>query len=101
MFLAVKSRYTVVLKPFQSNVIYLYALPIIGLSDSENNTITIVKIVVFTIMNTIMIVSYQFFSIFIIGKKGIKLSSIAHGLEYRSCFIYFMKLLPKQLISIP
>ena len=28
----------------------------LGLSDSENDTITIVKVVVFTIVNTIMIV---------------------------------------------
>ena len=30
----------------------------VGLSDSENFTITIVEIVIFTIMNTIMIVDF-------------------------------------------
>ena len=39
----------------------------VGLSDSENNTITIVKIVVFTIVNTITIVGYQFFNTLIIA----------------------------------
>ena len=41
----------------------------LGLSDSENNTITIVKIV-FTIMNTIMIVGYQFINTMIINQKA-------------------------------
>ena len=73
----------------------------LGLSNSENNTIMIVNIVVFTIVNTITIVGYQFFYTLIINKKGVNLSSIAHGLEYRLCFIYFTKLLSVQLISIP
>ena len=42
----------------------------VGLSDSENNTITIVKIVVFTIVNTITIVGYQFFNTMIINKEA-------------------------------
>ena len=43
---------------------------LIGLSNSENNTIAIVKIVLFIIMNTITIVGYQFFNILIINKKA-------------------------------
>ena len=82
-------------------ILKLFLATVLGLNDSENNTITIVKIVVFTIVNTIMIVGYQFFNTLIINKKGIKLSSIAHGLEYRSRFVYFTKLLPEQLINIP
>ena len=73
----------------------------LGLSDSENNTITIVKTVVFTIVNTITIVGLSIHLNHDYKQKGINLSSIAHGLEYRSCFIYFMKLLPVQLINIP
>ena len=42
----------------------------IALSDSENNTIMIVEIVVFTIVNTITIVSYQFFNTMIINKEA-------------------------------
>ena len=33
-------------------------------------------------------------------QKGINLSNTAHGLEYRSCFVYFTELLPLQMISI-
>ena len=39
-------------------------------SDNENNTITIVKILVFTIVNTIMIVGYQFMCTTIINKEA-------------------------------
>ena len=42
----------------------------VGLSNSENNTITVVKIVVFTIVNTITIVGYQFFNTMIINKEA-------------------------------
>ena len=59
----------------------------------KNNTIMTVKIVVFTIVNTIMIVTYQFIN-------SIRLSSIVHGVEYRSRFVYFAELLPVQLINI-
>ena len=55
----------------------------LGLSDSENNTIMIVKIVVFMIVNTITIVGYQFINTMIIN---IRLSSIAHGLTL--CIFY-------------
>ena len=78
------------------------ALGLTWLSDGENNTITRVKILVFMIVNTITIVGNLFFNTMIIYKKvAINLFSNAHGLEYRSCFVYFTKLLPVQLISIP
>ena len=59
---------------------FLAQCRILGLSDSENNTITIAKIVVFTIVNTITIVGYHFFNTLIINKKGINLSSITYDL---------------------
>ena len=77
------------------SIVCLFTL---GLSDCENNIITTVKIVVFMIVNTIMIVGYQFM---ILKQKSIRLSSIACGLEYRSHLAYFIKLLPVQLINIP
>ena len=43
-----------------SKILSTFHITIVGPSDSENNTITIVKIVVFTIVNTIAIVGYQF-----------------------------------------
>ena len=72
----------------------LEILYIVGLSDSENNTITIVQIVVFTIVNTITIVGYQFINALIINKKGI-------NLWVQIMFYIFHELLPVQLISIP
>ena len=42
----------------------------VGLSDCENNTITKVKILVFTIVNTITIVGYQFINTMIINKEA-------------------------------
>ena len=50
---------------------YMYiCIYLLGLSDSENNTITIVKILVFTIVNAITIVGDQFFNTMIINKKA-------------------------------
>ena len=42
---------------------------LLGLSDSENNTITITKLLVFMIVNTITIVGDQFLNTMIINKK--------------------------------
>ena len=43
---------------------------ILGLSDNENNTNTIVKIVVLTIVNTITIVRYRFINTMIMKKEA-------------------------------
>ena len=43
---------------------------LVGLSDSKNTIIMIVKIVVFTIVNAIMIVAYQFINNMIITKEA-------------------------------
>ena len=50
--------------------LYMQSVSLVGLSDSENNTIIIVKIVVLTIMNTIIIIGYQFINNMIINKKA-------------------------------
>ena len=42
---------------------------LLGLSDSENNTITMTKLLVFMIVNTITIVGDQFLNTMIINKK--------------------------------
>ena len=53
------------MKPIILNV----SMYVLGLSDSENNTIMMVKTVVFTIVNTITIVGYQFINTMTINKK--------------------------------
>ena len=55
---------------FLSQLVNKILMSSVGLSDSENNTITIVKILVFTIVNTITIVGDQFFTTMITNKKA-------------------------------
>ena len=55
---------------FLSQLVNKILMSSVRLSDSENNTITIVKILVFTIVNTITIVGDQFFTTMITNKKA-------------------------------
>ena len=81
-----------------------YHACLLGLSDSENNTITIVKTVLFTIMNTIMIVSfvwvcsiYQFINTIIKSKEHVfaKVMSMVFTTDYTSYdFIKFVPNIP-------
>ena len=58
--------YTGAIHSWSERITYL----LIGLSDSENYTITIVKVLIFTIVNTITIVGDQFFNTMILNKKA-------------------------------
>ena len=80
----------------------------LGLSNSENDAIMIVKTVLFTIVNTIMIVSfvwicsiYQFINTIIKSKEHVfaKMMSMVFTADYTSHD--FIKFVPVQLASIP
>ena len=80
----------------------------IGLSDSENNANTIMKTVLFTIVNTIMIVDfvwvcsiYQFINTTVKSKEHVfeKVMSMVFTTDYTS--YDFIKFVPVQLASIP
>ena len=73
--------------------VHLFAC-ILGLSDNENNTITIVKMVLFVIMNTLTIAGFvwvYFINAMTKRQRNMSLSSIIHGLD---CRLPFYSILP-------
>ena len=63
---------------------FVYA-SMLGLSDSENNIITIVMRDCEHYHDSVLSIhKYHDYK-----QKGIRLSTTAHGVEYRSCFVLF------------